>query len=104
MTDFGWNYPPGVTESMIPGNRPEDAALEDLLDHVPDVCPTCKQGTTGDGEYMMADHITVTLDCCVADVRCDFTPDADDADPCETELVESRGGMCRECDPPEREY
>lgn len=21
----GWNLPPGVTESMLPGNRPEDA-------------------------------------------------------------------------------
>jgi hypothetical protein len=24
----GWNLPPGVTESMIPGNRPEDIAWE----------------------------------------------------------------------------
>lgn len=24
--NFGWDYPPGVTESMLPGNRPEDVA------------------------------------------------------------------------------
>jgi len=102
MADFGWHYPPGVTESMIPGNQSD--ALSDLLDTVPDVCPGCKQATAGKGEYGMADHITVRLDCCVAEVRCDFTPDADDADPCETYLAEYTGGMCRECDPPEREY
>lgn len=26
--DFGWDLPPGVTSSMIPGNRPEDVAWE----------------------------------------------------------------------------
>ena len=25
---FGWDLPPGVTESMIPGNRPEDVKWE----------------------------------------------------------------------------
>ena len=28
------NLPPGVTESMIPGNRPEDAAWERLFDEM----------------------------------------------------------------------
>jgi len=71
---------------------------------VPDVCPGCKQSTAGDGEYGFADHITVRLDCCVAEVRCDWEPDQDDPEPCETDLAEYTGGMCRECDPPEREY
>lgn len=26
--NFGWDYPPGVTESMIPGNRPGDVAWD----------------------------------------------------------------------------
>ena len=30
------NLPPGVTESMIPGNRPEDIAWEKLLDEIGD--------------------------------------------------------------------
>ena len=28
------NLPPGVTESMIPGSRPEDTALEKVLDWI----------------------------------------------------------------------
>lgn len=28
MVDFGWSLPPGVTTSMIPGNRPEDEAWD----------------------------------------------------------------------------
>src|SRR5262245_22826082 len=27
---FGWDLPPGVTMSMIPGNRPEDLAEEEF--------------------------------------------------------------------------
>jgi hypothetical protein len=27
----GWNLPPGVTESMLPGNRPEDIEFDDLV-------------------------------------------------------------------------
>ena len=37
------NYPPGVTESMIPGNRPEDEAWERayvaLIDSLPEQNP-----------------------------------------------------------------
>lgn len=29
---YGSNLPPGVTESMIPGNRPEDLAEEEFVD------------------------------------------------------------------------
>jgi len=32
------NMPPGVTESMIPGNRPEDAAWEELYEWIDDMC------------------------------------------------------------------
>ena len=31
---FGWDLPPGVTEGMIPGNRPEDILFERILDDV----------------------------------------------------------------------
>ena len=31
------NYPPGVTESMIPGNRPEDLEWEEIYDWLVDV-------------------------------------------------------------------
>ncbi len=103
MTDFGWHYPPGVTESMIPGNSPQDGALSDLFDRVPDACSGCGQPTAGDGEYGFADHITVVVDCCVVEVWCAWEPEG--SDPCEVEFVSTRsGGMCRECDPPEREY
>ena len=27
----GWNLPPGVTDSMLPGNRPEDIEFDDLV-------------------------------------------------------------------------
>lgn len=94
----GWNMPPGCYEWMIPGNRPEDIALDNLLDKVAHECPTCKQPTHGDGEYGMAPHITVSLDCCAAYVRCDY--EASEDEPCETDLA-SVGGGCRECDPPE---
>lgn len=29
---FGWDYPPGVSESMIPGNRPQDIAWENAIE------------------------------------------------------------------------
>lgn len=28
MNKFGWDLPPGVTENMIPGNRPEDEEVD----------------------------------------------------------------------------
>ncbi len=28
MTDWGWDLPPGVTESMLPGNTPQDIAYD----------------------------------------------------------------------------
>lgn len=31
---YGSNLPPGVTDSMIPGNRPEDYALEVLAEEI----------------------------------------------------------------------
>lgn len=30
----GWNLPPGVSENMIPGNRPEDALEDEFWDHL----------------------------------------------------------------------
>lgn len=53
MSGFGWDLPPGVTEGMIPGNRPEDVAAqrytesltdEDLVEFAIDSsydCPGC---------------------------------------------------------------
>ena len=34
--DMASNLPPGVTESMLPGNRPEDQEWEDLFDWLAD--------------------------------------------------------------------
>jgi hypothetical protein len=31
---FGWSYPPGVTESMLPGNSAAEQKEEALYDHV----------------------------------------------------------------------
>lgn len=31
------NLPPGVTDNIIPGNRPEDAELERFIDWITDV-------------------------------------------------------------------
>ncbi len=46
MTDFGWDLPPGVTDSMIPGNRPEDEAhdrdFEELEQQVEEVIGACE--------------------------------------------------------------
>lgn len=47
------NYPPGVTESMIPGNRPDDMLLDNIID---EYCnekgcrcyPVCKYERLGD--------------------------------------------------------
>ena len=36
----GWNLPPGVTENMIPGNRPEDVMAEQLGEYC-FPCPKC---------------------------------------------------------------
>jgi hypothetical protein len=33
------NYPPGVTESMIPGNRPEDILFDKIVNETCDKCP-----------------------------------------------------------------
>ncbi len=33
----GYNMPPGVNESDIPGNRPEDLALDSLTDQIDDL-------------------------------------------------------------------
>jgi len=30
---FGWDLPPGVCLSDIPGNRPEDEEWEQIVDH-----------------------------------------------------------------------
>lgn len=32
----GWNLPPGVTESMIPGNRPQDLLWDQIADRTSD--------------------------------------------------------------------
>lgn len=34
MRKFGWDLPPGVTTSMLPGNTPEDAAAEAQADAI----------------------------------------------------------------------
>lgn len=34
MSKFGWDLPPGVTTSMLPGNTPEDTASEELLEAI----------------------------------------------------------------------
>lgn len=34
---FGWNLPPGVKTSDIPGNRPEDVAFERMVEELMDV-------------------------------------------------------------------
>lgn len=34
MGKFGWDLPPGVTTSMLPGNTPEDAAAEAVADAI----------------------------------------------------------------------
>lgn len=36
------NYPPGVTESMIPGNRPEDILFDQVVDETCGKCPCNK--------------------------------------------------------------
>lgn len=46
------NLPPGVTESMIPGNRPEDVLWDRLVDEVCGSCDcesVCKH--VADGSY-----------------------------------------------------
>ena len=39
MNDFGWDLPPGVSESDIPGNRPEDERWDLILGQVYDMTP-----------------------------------------------------------------
>ena len=34
MPNFGWDYPPGVSESMIPGCNAEDEKMNDVCDRV----------------------------------------------------------------------
>lgn len=41
------NYPPGVTESMIPGNRPEDILFDQVVD---ETCGKCKANCPSLGE------------------------------------------------------
>ncbi len=36
---MSWNMPPGVSESMIPGNRPEDIAEDALYARIFDILP-----------------------------------------------------------------
>ena len=36
---FGWDLPPGVTESMLPGNRPQDIAWDNAIERVLDEHP-----------------------------------------------------------------
>jgi hypothetical protein len=101
----GYNMPPGAYEWMIPGNSAQDAAWENLIDNVPEVCPACGHPTEGDGEYGFADHIRVIEDDHDAEVRCEWEPESedDDREPCEETLSGGRC-RCRDCDPPERDY
>ena len=43
------NLPPGVTEGMIPGNRPEDIAWDEFYEWFEDQC--CDHGITVDQAY-----------------------------------------------------
>jgi hypothetical protein len=38
---FGWDLPPGVTSSMIPGNRPEDELAERISEGWRPRCSNC---------------------------------------------------------------
>jgi len=40
MSKFGWDLPPGVTTSMLPGNTPEDEAFEAFLEEIYSHLPT----------------------------------------------------------------
>lgn len=48
------NLPPGVTESMIPGNRPEDIALEAAEVGLMDMCHDAKLSPD---EYMIVAQV-----------------------------------------------
>ena len=52
---MGGNLPPGVTDSMIPGNRPEDIAYEKLVDDIYGALGGTEDKPLGDG-----DAITIT--------------------------------------------
>lgn len=94
---FGWDYPAGVTDAMISGTA-ADAPWEALFDALPDTCPKCQQSVYGTGEHGLAPHVSVLgADSCSPEIQCDFTPDADDADPCEHTLVEAARCGCPEC-------
>lgn len=36
MSGFGWDLPPGVRESDIPGNRPQDVAYQEEFERLMD--------------------------------------------------------------------
>ena len=61
----GFNLPPGVTDSMIPGNRPEDVAWEKFIesDEPWDICAGCEDA---------ASDFCMMLDCdqCDAQSEC----------------------------------
>ena len=98
MADFGWHYPPGVTESMIPGNRPEDAAWERFLESVPAKCPHCGQPTMVAGKHWddFAPYVSVDADAHAPEVRCMW--ENAEGDPCEELLARALCG-CPDCDP-----
>lgn len=41
MRKFGWDLPPGVTTSMLPGNTPEDAIAEAQADAIYEALTKC---------------------------------------------------------------
>ena len=92
------NYPPGVTEDMIPGNRPQDAVWEKLFDQLPPECPDCTQPTAGTDAHGLAEHVRLIEDECGVEIRCEF--EGLDLEPCEATLAEvGCGPGCPECDP-----
>ena len=55
QTNFGWDYPPGVSERMIPGNSPQDIQYEQAFEEsfeLLDVAKECVEEfiTSGFGE------------------------------------------------------
>jgi RNA polymerase-interacting CarD/CdnL/TRCF family regulator len=76
MTKFGWDLPPGVTTSMLPGNTPEDQAEEAKLDAIYTAIELAGYAPDEKSERL-AESFSKLMDTAYADGRRDAQADED---------------------------
>lgn len=62
MSKFGWSYPPGVTESMLPGNSKEEREQEEMMDLIYSALDPLRKFWKGDGAEQAEDVVATAIE------------------------------------------